>query len=153
MNCPNCGTRSHPGAAQCSRCGTMLPRAQQGYPGQPALARAPAPATYARSHAMAGAGGASLRPQAHVPRAPERSPIKEFLTFRRMVTPVVIQVIFWLGIAGVITTGLVAIGTNATEGVAMIVFGPLVIRIYCELLIVFFRINDHLNEIRENTRR
>jgi hypothetical protein len=32
--------------------------------------------------------------------------------------------------------------------VLLIIFGPLVVRLYCEILIVFFRINETLTEIK-----
>jgi len=38
-------------------------------------------------------------------------------------------------------------------GILAVVFGPLIMRIYCEWLIVLFRINDTLTDIRRNTER
>ena len=38
-------------------------------------------------------------------------------------------------------------------GILAAVAGPLVVRIYCEWLIVLFRINDTLTDIRRNTER
>jgi len=87
----------------------------------------------------------------------------DFLTFRKMLTPIVIQVLFWLSVVACILGGIGAIlaGIARIErtpeligiGILAVVFGPLVMRIYCEWLIVLFRINDTLTDIRRNTDR
>jgi hypothetical protein len=87
----------------------------------------------------------------------------DFLTFRKMLTPIVIQVLFWLGVVACILGGIGAILVGIARidrtpeligiGILAVVFGPLVMRIYCEWLIVLFRINDTLTEIMHNTRR
>jgi hypothetical protein len=86
----------------------------------------------------------------------------EFLLFRRMVTPVFVQAIFWLGvIASIVVGGLFVIsslqaGQSAVFGVLygalILVGGPIALRIACELLLVLFRIHEALNEIRERAR-
>ena len=87
----------------------------------------------------------------------------DFLLFRRMITPVVVQAIFWLGvIASIAVGGLFVIsslqaGQSATFGVLygclILVGGPIALRIVCELLMVLFRIHEALNEIRDKARR
>jgi hypothetical protein len=82
----------------------------------------------------------------------------EFLAFRKMITPVIIQGIFWLGVSLCIIIGLVQIIMGASAvygGGAMILIGlitlfigPLFVRIYCELLILLFRIYDELVAMR-----
>ena len=86
----------------------------------------------------------------------------DFLAFRRMVTPAIIQIIFWIGVAICIIAGLVAIvggsalpgagGSGALYGLVVLVVGPILVRVYCELLIVLFRIYDSLSAIEKNTR-
>jgi len=73
----------------------------------------------------------------------------EFLTFRKMVTPIFIQLLFWLGVIAVIGTGIfmMTLGDNVLLGVAAVLLGPIVVRIYAELLIVIFRIQGSLNEL------
>lgn len=73
----------------------------------------------------------------------------EFLTFRKMVTPIFIQLLFWLGVIGVIGAGIVTMtaGDEPVLGILMIILGPLVVRIYAELMIVLFRIHSSLNEL------
>jgi hypothetical protein len=75
----------------------------------------------------------------------------DFFSFRQMVTPVIIQVLFWLGVAVSVVAGLFALGESPLGGLLLIVLGPLVVRIYCELLIVLFRIHDSLRAVERNT--
>lgn len=77
--------------------------------------------------------------------------MEDFLKFRKFITPVAIQVIFWLGVAVTLIAGIVAIGAGKVQGLLMIIFGPIVVRIYCELLMVVFRIYDTLVEVRDKT--
>jgi len=90
---------------------------------------------------------------------------KDFLTFRRMVTPILIQIIFWIGVGVVLISGVVAFFTGLVGGISnghpgeiigallgapiMTVVGLLLVRLYTELLIVIFRINDALHDIRD----
>ncbi len=77
----------------------------------------------------------------------------EFLSFRKMITPVIIQVIFWLGVVGSVLVGLGAVlGGRGLYGLGLIVVGPIVVRIECELLIIMFRIHDALQDIRSAKR-
>jgi hypothetical protein len=77
----------------------------------------------------------------------------DYLTFRKMITPIIIQVIFWLVVVVVVLSGLVTMFSDSFfGGLLIIVFGPLVVRIYCEILIVIFRMNDTLTDIRNELR-
>jgi hypothetical protein len=65
-------------------------------------------------------------------------------------------VIFYVAVAIAVIAGIVQIvhgGAGIITGLLTIVIGPLVARIYCEILIIFFRINDHLRAIQHNTQR
>ena len=84
--------------------------------------------------------------------------MEDFLKFRKMFTPVIIQILFWIGVGVSVIAGLVQIGTafsrygsavSVLTGLLTIVLGPVVVRIYCELLILFFRMNKTLTEIRD----
>jgi hypothetical protein len=87
--------------------------------------------------------------------------MKDFWAFRTMVTPVIIQIIFWIGIAICLAVGLGLIGSAVTlgyqrnlyKGVAVLLLGPLGVRVYCEILIIFFRINETLTEIKHTLER
>ncbi len=76
----------------------------------------------------------------------------EYLRFHKMVTPVVIQVIFWLVATIVVVAGVLQLRANTLAGLALIVLGPLVVRIYAELLIVLFEINDAVQDMRSASR-
>lgn len=93
---------------------------------------------------------------------------EDFLTFRRMVTPYLIQVLFWIGVALSLLagcailfrsiTGIGAAGRADGAGAILgalclsplvVVLGILISRVYAELLIVTFRISETLADIRE----
>jgi len=89
--------------------------------------------------------------------------VKDFLAFRRMITPLIIQIIFWIGIGICVIAGIASIiigvvkryggGPLVLYGILLLVFGPIAVRIYCEMLILFFRMNETLTEIKNNTAR
>jgi len=87
--------------------------------------------------------------------------MRDFLLFRRMVTPYIIMIIFWLAVIVLVLSMIAATITvlgqkdNQTAILGMCIAWPiglplgiLVIRIYCELLILFFRINETLTDIK-----
>jgi hypothetical protein len=80
--------------------------------------------------------------------------MEEFMSFKRMITPTIIRVLFWI-VAGIsVIAGLVSIAAGevwAGAGIALV--GPLLARVYCELLILFFRMNETLNEISHSVRQ
>ncbi|RJR41269.1 MAG: DUF4282 domain-containing protein [Deltaproteobacteria bacterium] len=83
--------------------------------------------------------------------------MKDFLAFRTMLTPIIIQAVFWVGVALCVIAGMFYIlmgvgqytgGPNVVKGVLLLFLGPIAVRIYCEILIIFFRINETLTEIK-----
>jgi len=81
----------------------------------------------------------------------------DFLTFRRMITPIIIQIVFWIGIIGILVLGISVIVDGASGetdggavllGVLFIIIGPLIWRVFCEILILTFRIIENLADIR-----
>ena len=83
--------------------------------------------------------------------------MEDFLKFRKMITPVIIQILFWIGVAIAVigALGMIVIGVTSNGqgimvlgGLVMLVLGPVVVRIYCELLILFFRMNETLTDIK-----
>jgi len=81
--------------------------------------------------------------------------MNEYLTFKKMITPVVIQVVFWLGVIGFLIGGVGTMFAGQAggflKGLVVLVFGILLWRIWCELVIVFFTMNDSLKQIRDKT--
>ena len=100
--------------------------------------------------------------------------MNEFLGFRKMITPVVIQIVFWIGVAVsvIFGIGLMIAGAAASAemnryggggsgfpgglmvfaGLVEMFVGPVLVRISCELTMVFFRIYETLAEIRDDGR-
>ncbi len=84
--------------------------------------------------------------------------MSDFWAFRTMVTPIIIQILFWIGTLICVIVGALMViygpsyfGAEShieLKGVLLIVLGPLGVRIYCEILLVFFRINETLTEIK-----
>ncbi len=82
----------------------------------------------------------------------------DFLSFRKMITPAVIYIVFWLGVVASVIAALVVLGNSSTlasssplppavSAILILIFGPLIVRIYCELLMVLFRIYESLRAI------
>ena len=84
--------------------------------------------------------------------------MRDFLRFETMITPIVIQAVFWIAVVLLIIAGIIQIaasegGIGVATGLATIILGPLLARIYCEIIIVLFRVNDHLRAIQHNTEK
>jgi hypothetical protein len=98
--------------------------------------------------------------------------MRGFVGFRKMMTPRLIQFIFWFGVVvcellgllfilGGISTmndynsvdgsggGLLALVLYVLFALFLMVLGPIFVRIFCELVMVVFRINETLAEIRD----
>jgi len=82
--------------------------------------------------------------------------MRSLLFFDAMVTPKIITFIYWLllfvalvgGVGAMFTYGRMSFSGFAT-GLAIIVGGALGARIWCELLMVLFKINEHTRRMSE----
>jgi len=75
---------------------------------------------------------------------------EKFVSFEKMLTPTLIKIIFWVGVVFSVLTGLITMfegGFAVILGILTIILGPLAVRVYCEMLIIFFKIYDSLNEL------
>lgn len=84
----------------------------------------------------------------------------DYLTYRKMIIPILVPVMFWLGAFISVAFGILLFvtsfnvrdgGTQFIQcliGLAYIIIGPIIIRIWCELMIVVFRIYESLVEIK-----
>lgn len=86
--------------------------------------------------------------------------LKNFLTFENMITPKIVGIIYWLSIIATTLSGLVIMFSSFGHygnvgmffsGLFTIVFGVIVIRISCELILLAFNIYEKLKVIAENT--
>jgi hypothetical protein len=83
---------------------------------------------------------------------------KELLSFKKLITPQVITFIYWLLIAGSVIAGIAVMNMGYRSmtfiqflvGLGTIVIGIVVTRIWCELLIVLFKMNEALQDIRSS---
>ncbi len=78
--------------------------------------------------------------------------MNEYLTFDKFITPVIIQILFWIGLACIVLFSLwaiVSVPGGAVVGLVYLLLGPIIWRIYMELLLVMFKIREELQLIRK----
>jgi hypothetical protein len=82
---------------------------------------------------------------------------KDWLSFDKMIAPIIIKILFWIGSIAFIIFGIVTIfqafgplgsAWSFLSGLLIIVLGPVMVRVWCEILIVIFKIHDSLVEIK-----
>jgi hypothetical protein len=81
-----------------------------------------------------------------------------FLSFDKLITPSVIKVVYWIGIAAIVIFGIVGAIAGLKEStlaplgaIIGVIVGLFVWRVYCELIMLWFKIHDELAGIRQNT--
>ncbi|HUV51816.1 MAG TPA: DUF4282 domain-containing protein [Dehalococcoidia bacterium] len=82
--------------------------------------------------------------------------MSDFFSFRRMITPAIIQVIFWIGLLAIVGASLALLiaGDEAwtrVMGIVYLIIGPILWRVWCEIMILLFRISETLTDIKNNT--
>lgn len=86
----------------------------------------------------------------------------DLFSFEKLVAPIVIKIVYWIGILLIVLAGLGAIFSGGMYYGS--IFGPLIAilgtllsllawRIVCELYIVFFGAFDRLGQIRDSLQR
>jgi GYF domain 2/Domain of unknown function (DUF4282) len=87
--------------------------------------------------------------------------LMDLMMFRRMIAPTIIIIVFWVGIIGTCLAGLgmIIVGTisGGVMGLIGALFGALIgipitalmIRLYAELAILLFRMNETLTDIKK----
>lgn len=82
-----------------------------------------------------------------------------FLKFEKMITPIIIQVLFWIGVAVCVIAGIIQIvsgintpygggGSVVFMGILLLLLGPILVRVWCEIMLVLFSIHDTLLHIK-----
>ncbi|MCL2643909.1 MAG: DUF4282 domain-containing protein [Betaproteobacteria bacterium] len=75
--------------------------------------------------------------------------MKALLTFDTMLAPKLITLLYYLGLIGVLIGGIGSIATGRIiPGILTLVVGGLLVRVSCEIWIIFFKMNETLQEIR-----
>lgn len=86
----------------------------------------------------------------------------DFWAFRTMITPLLIQLLFWIGVVTCVVVGIMIVvhadqyrdeGLRVMMGIGWVLLGPVVVRLYCEWMILGFRINATLTDIRNELLR
>lgn len=79
--------------------------------------------------------------------------MKDILFFETMLTPKIITFVYWLLLCAVVIAGLstmfMSYGGGFLKGAGIIVGGVIGVRIWCELLIVLFKINENIKKIAD----
>ncbi len=73
--------------------------------------------------------------------------MKAFLNYEYMITPSVLKILSYIAMVVVVIMGVLALAADAVTGVSMIVLGPIVVRIYAELMLVIFEVHNELKKI------
>ena len=73
----------------------------------------------------------------------------QILTFQRMISPLVVQVLFWAGVGGSFYGAYVLYSLGNSAWPYPLVFGPLVTRLIMERIILSYRAYDRLADISE----
>jgi hypothetical protein len=85
--------------------------------------------------------------------------VEDFLKFKKMVTPIIIQILFWIGVVVSVIAGIIQIvsgintpygggGSIVFMGILLLLLGPILVRVWCELMLVLFSIHDTLLKIK-----
>ena len=80
--------------------------------------------------------------------------MKDVLFFDSMLTPKIITFVYWLMLAAAVISGVSAMfttyGGGFFTGAGILIAGVIGARIWCELLIVLFKIHENLKKIADN---
>jgi hypothetical protein len=77
----------------------------------------------------------------------------DVLAFRRMISPIILQVLFWGGIGGTLYGTYVLIALGHWAWPLPLIFGALAVRVIFEMAILAFRNFDCLCQIRDQLRQ
>lgn len=80
--------------------------------------------------------------------------MRDVFYFDEMITPRVITFIYWLLLLVVVVAGLSTMFSGFggfLGGIGIIVLGSVFARVYCELMIVLFKINDNIRKLAEDS--
>ncbi|MFH1061512.1 MAG: DUF4282 domain-containing protein [Candidatus Omnitrophota bacterium] len=83
--------------------------------------------------------------------------MKDFFGFKKLVTPVIVQILFWMGMTvwglklfGLVKEMIMMHGkTDIMGAVTLIIVWPLTLRLYCEIIMLIFKINENLLKLNQ----
>ena len=74
--------------------------------------------------------------------------MKAFLNYEYMITPGVLKILSYIGMVLAVIAGLfTAFTADFLTGIGTAVLGPIIVRIYAELLLVIFEMHKELKKI------
>ena len=77
--------------------------------------------------------------------------MRDLFVFDAMLTPKIITFIYWLFLFLSVGSGLVTMFSGSfLMGIGIIVGGSILSRIYCELMIVMFKIHDNIKKLADS---
>lgn len=82
--------------------------------------------------------------------------MRDYLLFKKFVTPILIELLFWLGVGLAVANGLAMIifsartgsGYGIFSGIVVLFVGPVFVRVACELIMAIFGIHESLKNGR-----
>jgi hypothetical protein len=75
--------------------------------------------------------------------------MKEFLSYKTMITPGIVKALSYIGMVIALVVGLIGIAVEPLTGIGTAILGPVAVRIYAELMLVIFEINDNLKKLND----
>jgi len=75
--------------------------------------------------------------------------MKEFLNYKYMITPGILKLLSYIAMVGCVIAGIFTAFVEPMSGIAMIILGPIVARIYTELMLVMFEIHNELKKLND----
>lgn len=76
--------------------------------------------------------------------------MRDLFFFDRLIVPQVITVLYWLALAWVVISGLAAIfHGHFLRGLFAIIFGAIASRVWSEVLVVLFKINEGIQRLAD----
>jgi len=82
--------------------------------------------------------------------------MRELLYFNSMITPKLITLVYWISLALLTLSGVFVLFAGEGNFIVRLLtllialpLGALLIRVYCELLMVLFKINDNIQKLAD----
>lgn len=83
---------------------------------------------------------------------------EDLISFDKLITPQYVQMLFWIGVVASVIGGLARIAAGLTGsygsvvlvvwGLTIMLVGPVLVRVTCELLVLAFKLVDWIAEIK-----
>jgi len=75
--------------------------------------------------------------------------MSDFLSYKYMITPGILKILSYIAMVGCVIAGIFTAFVEPMSGIGMIVLGPILARIYTELMLVMFEIHNELKKLND----